>query len=227
MRRMTEAGEIDALVPERVWQEVSRGLMEQSPSRMIAVLHDTGAFARLFPEIASRFDAGPQLRDRTLIALDRAARGDAPIEVRFAVLLQGVDAGAIDALCARFAAPKAVRELAQLAARERETLLIALEPQASASPFQAIAASIERGDAFRRGARFMQAVEAIAWTLDEQARRARLITRVERALAAAARIDAGRIARDAGQVPGVIAERLRAARHEAIIASLGDIDLAS
>ena len=227
MRRMTDAGEIDALVPERVWQEVSRGLMEQSPSRMIAVLDDTGAFARLFPEIASAFDAKPDLRDRTLVALDRAAHGDAPIEVRFAVLMQCVDAHGIDALCARFAVPKAVRELAQLAARERETLLVAREPQVSASSLQAIAASMERSDAFRRGARFMQGIEAIAWTIDDEARRARLITRFERAIAAAGRVDAGRIARDAGQVPGVIAERLRAARNQAIVTAFGDIDTTS
>ena len=39
---MVEAGEVDALVPERVWQELSRGLMEARPSRMIEVLRDCG-----------------------------------------------------------------------------------------------------------------------------------------------------------------------------------------
>src|SRR5690606_23830656 len=47
MRRMTDAGEVDALVPERVWQELARGLMEKKPSRMFDVLRDCGALARL------------------------------------------------------------------------------------------------------------------------------------------------------------------------------------
>ena len=38
MREMVDAGEVDALVPERVWQELSRGLMEDKPSRMFEVL---------------------------------------------------------------------------------------------------------------------------------------------------------------------------------------------
>jgi tRNA nucleotidyltransferase (CCA-adding enzyme) len=227
MRRMTDAGEVDALVAERVWQEVSRGLMEQSPSRMITVLQDTGAFARLFPEIAFVFDAKPDLRDRTLTALDRAAHGNAPIEVRFAVLLQCMDERGIDALCTRFAVPKAVREVALLAARERETLLMVLEPRASAAALQAIAAAIERSDAFRRGARFMLVIEAIAWTLGEEKQRTRLTARFERALAATSQIDAGRIARDANRMPGVIAERVRAARNQAIIWSFGESEVDS
>ena len=51
MRRMVDAGEADALVAERVWQEVARGLMEARPSRMFAVLRECGALARILPEI--------------------------------------------------------------------------------------------------------------------------------------------------------------------------------
>src|SRR3984957_1605452 len=51
MRKMVEAGEVDALVAERVWQEVSRGLMERRPSRMFEVLRECGALARILPEI--------------------------------------------------------------------------------------------------------------------------------------------------------------------------------
>ena len=46
MREMVDAGEVDALVPERVWQELARGLMEARPSRMFEVLRDCGALAR-------------------------------------------------------------------------------------------------------------------------------------------------------------------------------------
>jgi len=49
MRKMVDNGEIDALVPERVWQEIARGLMEAQPSRMFQVLRDCGALARLLP----------------------------------------------------------------------------------------------------------------------------------------------------------------------------------
>src|SRR5471032_3305959 len=51
MRQMVERGEVDALVPERVWQELSRGLMEDKPSRMLEVLRDCGALARILPEL--------------------------------------------------------------------------------------------------------------------------------------------------------------------------------
>jgi tRNA nucleotidyltransferase (CCA-adding enzyme) len=49
-RRMVASGEVDALVPERVWQELSRGLMSVKPSCMLSVLVDTGASARIMPE---------------------------------------------------------------------------------------------------------------------------------------------------------------------------------
>lgn len=49
-RRMVANGEVDALVPERVWQELSRGLLSAKPSRMLTVLVETGASARIMPE---------------------------------------------------------------------------------------------------------------------------------------------------------------------------------
>ena len=64
MREMVDAGEVDALVPERVWQELSRGLMEARPSRMFEVLRDCGALARLLPEV-DRLWGVPQRRRAT------------------------------------------------------------------------------------------------------------------------------------------------------------------
>ena len=55
MRDMVEAGEVDALVPERVWQELSRGLMEAAPARMLTVLRRSGALKRLLPEVDALF----------------------------------------------------------------------------------------------------------------------------------------------------------------------------
>ena len=51
MSGMVRNGEIDALVPERVWQELARGLMESKPSRLFSVLRDCGALSRIAPEI--------------------------------------------------------------------------------------------------------------------------------------------------------------------------------
>ncbi|MFM2399662.1 MAG: hypothetical protein RL341_1819, partial [Pseudomonadota bacterium] len=48
---MVAAGEVDALVPERVWQELARGLMAQKPSRMFDVLRECGALPKLLPEV--------------------------------------------------------------------------------------------------------------------------------------------------------------------------------
>ncbi|MCG5540640.1 MULTISPECIES: multifunctional CCA addition/repair protein [unclassified Halorhodospira] len=97
-QRMVDAGEVDALVPERVWQELARGLMEPAPRRMIEVLREAGALARVLPEVDALFgvpqptayhpeeDAGLH----TLLALDAAAALGAPLEARFAVLLHDV-----------------------------------------------------------------------------------------------------------------------------------------
>ena len=62
MRDMVAAGEVDALVAERVWQELARGLMEAKPSRMFAVLRDCGALARLLPEVEALWGV-PQRAD--------------------------------------------------------------------------------------------------------------------------------------------------------------------
>jgi tRNA nucleotidyltransferase (CCA-adding enzyme) len=62
MRQMVEAGEVDALVAERVWQELARGLMEHKPSRMFEVLRECGALARLLPEV-DRLWGVPQRAD--------------------------------------------------------------------------------------------------------------------------------------------------------------------
>jgi tRNA nucleotidyltransferase (CCA-adding enzyme) len=95
MRAMVAAGEVDALVPERVWQEVSRGLMERRPSRMLAVLHACGALARLVPELdaLARDADGTRPADPTDAAsvglggvVDAAAATDDPLPVRVAAL---------------------------------------------------------------------------------------------------------------------------------------------
>ncbi len=93
-RRMVAAGEVDALVPERVWQELARGLLEPRPSCMLQVLRDCGALERLLPEVEALFGV-PQRTDyhpevdtgvHTLMVIDMAARLEAPLPVRWAAL---------------------------------------------------------------------------------------------------------------------------------------------
>ncbi|OHX10749.1 multifunctional CCA addition/repair protein [Chromobacterium sphagni] len=94
MRRMVDNGEADALVAERVWQELAKGLMEDKPSRMILVLRECGALARVLPEVDALFgvpqraDYHPEIDcgDHTMRVLDYAASTSQPLAVRFAAL---------------------------------------------------------------------------------------------------------------------------------------------
>lgn len=106
-RRMVAQGEVDALVPERVWQEVSRGLMEARPSRMFQVLRDCGALARLFPEPG----------EVDLVTLDAAARCSESLEIRYALAIAPPGAtGTARARSQRLRVPAACAELALLLA---------------------------------------------------------------------------------------------------------------
>src|SRR5207342_2992621 len=91
MARMVESGEADALVPERVWQELSRGLMEKSPSRMIAVLRECGALARVLGEIDASFSE-PDLPERLASRLDHGASQGFELPVRYALLVLDLSA---------------------------------------------------------------------------------------------------------------------------------------
>jgi len=194
MRRMVELGEADHLVPERVWQEFSRGLMEAHPARMLETLDACGLTARLLPELS---------HDRA--ALERAAAASAASAVRFAVLTWGLEPAAIGKLCDRLRAPNEERELAVAAARCRELL--------GASEAQALLELFKRADAIRRPERFAQLLQAA-----RLAEPARDCSRVEKALAAAMAVDAGAIAQASSADIGA---RVEAARAAAIAAALG------
>ena len=184
MREMVTAGEIDALVPERVWQELAKGLMERTPRRMFEALAACGALERVLPEWR-RLDAR-----RALAALDTAAAASYPLPVRYAALFAGGPADAADAAAARLRAPADCRELAVLAA--------SASPQvrnARALDAAALVGLLEQLDALRRPERFALVVDACecdaaALGDADPGRKARL----EGALAAAQAIDAGAIA---------------------------------
>jgi tRNA nucleotidyltransferase (CCA-adding enzyme) len=194
MRAMVRSGEADYLVPERVWQELSRGLGERQPERMFEVLEACGLADRLFGAVKPV----PPL-------LSLAARTNAPVPVRFAVIAWPHAEGEVETLCERLKAPNDVRELALLACRNR----VALRAAPLATP-AALLELLKRTDAFRRPERFAQlcaVARLAALGLDT--------ARLERALAAAGAVDAGAIAAAA---PGAadIARLIDEARTRAI-----------
>jgi tRNA nucleotidyltransferase (CCA-adding enzyme) len=209
MRAMVRSGEADHLVPERVWQEIARGLQEARPALMIEVLRDCGALARVLPEIDT-LAAGE--RAGLLAARLEASAGSA-LAVRFACLTVGLAPEAASALCERLNAPGECRDLAGLVARERAAV-----EGASALGAEALLALLERTDAFRRAERLERLMDVCECDL-----RARGIARrvprerLVAARSAALEVDAAAIAKAHPQsVPAAI----HAARAERIAAAL-------
>ena len=207
MRRMVEAGEADALVPERVWQELSRGLMERSPSRMVMVLRECGALARVLPELDAWYEASVA-PERLASRLDHAAVAGYALAVRFALLVLDLEPAAAAALAERVNAPGDCRELAAAAIRERGGLT---GPIADAESMLGL---LERCDAFRRPERLERLIEvAHADAQSHSADRCVPEDAIRRALAAARAVDAGAVAREH---PDDIPEAIRRARLTAI-----------
>jgi tRNA nucleotidyltransferase (CCA-adding enzyme) len=182
MREMVEEGEVDALVSERVWQELSRGLMSAQPSRMLQVLRACGALQRLLPEVDQLYgvpqraeyhpeiDTGIHLE----MVLDQSARLQAPLEVRFACLCHDLGKGTTPAdllprhigheqrsekltraLCTRWRVPVECKELAELVAREHGNI-----HQSGSFGAEAVLRLLVRCDALRRPDRFLLALQA-------------------------------------------------------------------
>ncbi|HEX4763869.1 MAG TPA: multifunctional CCA tRNA nucleotidyl transferase/2'3'-cyclic phosphodiesterase/2'nucleotidase/phosphatase [Usitatibacter sp.] len=210
MVSMVERGEADALVPERVWQELARGLMERNPSRMIAVLRECGALARVLPELDAAF-SDPQVPERLAQRLEHAAAAGNPLATRYALLVIDLPDGDAAALAARVNAPSECRDLARLAARERDVLAHAKEADA-----EGMLGLLERADLFRRPERLDRLAEIAEADAAVGAAR-KHVTRdaLHRALAAARAVDAGAVAR---QFPDDIPGAVRRARLAAIAA---------
>jgi tRNA nucleotidyltransferase (CCA-adding enzyme) len=249
MRRMVEAGEVDALVSERVWQELSRGLMEARPSRMFEVLRECGALARLLPEVDRLWgvpqpaahhpevDTGVHL----MMVLDMAAQLNMNLAIRYACLCHDLGKGTtpeealprhighegrsvelLRAVSARLRVPVECRDLAEIVAREHGNVHRSGELDAAA-----VMRLFERCDALRRPERFRDAL--LACECDARGRlgkadeaypqRKRLDDALTRALAA----DAAAVVAEA-QARGVsgpaLADAVRAARVHAIDSGL-------
>jgi tRNA nucleotidyltransferase (CCA-adding enzyme) len=182
MRRMVDSGEADALVPERVWRELSRALDEPTPRAAIELLREVGALRVILPELDALFGV-PQrpewhpevdTGEHTLLALQVAASRGASQAVRFAVLVHDLGKAltpraewprhhahetlglpAIEALCARLRVPQEHRELGLLASRFHTHVHRGLELRTST-----LLELLEHCDAFRRPARFVEFLEA-------------------------------------------------------------------
>lgn len=190
MQRMVADGEVDHLVPERVWQELARGLMERQPSRMLQVLRDCGALQRLLPEVdklwgvPQRADYHPEVDTgaHLLLVLDRAAELNAPLPVRLACLTHDLGKGTTPAdvlprhigheersvkllrpLCQRLRVPTDCVELAEVVAREHGNIHRSLDLSPAAT-----VRLLERCDAFRKPERFAQVL--LACQCDAQGR---------------------------------------------------------
>ena len=240
MREMVAAGEVDALVPERVWQELARGLMEERPSRMFQVLRECGALERLLPEVErlwgvpQRPEYHPEIDTglHLMMVLDMSARLAAPLPVRFACLTHDLGKGTtppdilprhigheersarlLRRVCERLRLPVECRELADVVAREHGNIHRSGDFAAAA-----IVRLLERCDAFRKPQRFDAVL--LACECDARGRLGLEETpypqrqRLLRALAAAQAVDTRAIAASAQQ-QGIAGPRIGELIHEA------------
>ncbi|RFC37082.1 MAG: metal dependent phosphohydrolase [Candidatus Nitrotoga sp. SPKER] len=184
MRAMVENGEVDALVPERVWQELARGLMEKVPSRFFYTLRDCGALVKILPEVDALFGVPqpPKYHPEidcgihTMLVLDDAAQHDYPLEVRFSALTHDLGKGntpkdilprhigheirsvnLLRALCVRLRVTNECRDLGLLVARYHGNVHRALELRPDT-----IVAMLYSCDAWRRPERFAHLLLACA-----------------------------------------------------------------
>ena len=182
MQAMVQAGEVAHLVPERVWQEISRGLMQAQPERMFAVLRACGALAVLLPEldrlwgVPQRADYHPEVDTglHTMLVLGQAVQQQAPLAVRWACLVHDLGKGTTPAdvlprhigheqrgaklvrqVGERWRVPSECKELAELVAYEHGNIHRSLD----LSP-AAVLRLLQRCDALRKPERFAQALWA-------------------------------------------------------------------
>lgn len=249
MRQMVNAGEVDALVPERVWQEFARGLTEAKPSRMFDVLRSCGALEKLLPEVA-RLWGVPQppehhpevdTGEHLMLVLDMAAKLSAPLAVRFACVGHDLGKGTTPAgqwprhighearsvklvqqVCDRLRVPNDCRELAEVVAREHGNVHRSDSLNASA-----VMRLLDRCDAWRRPERFTETL--LACECDARGRTGLedrpypQRERLQRALDAAMQVNSAEVSSAAlarGWKGSAIGAAIAAARQDAIAAAL-------
>ena len=249
MREMVRSGEVDHLVPERVWQELSRGLMEETPSRMLLALRECGALQRILPEIDALFgvpqpaqhhpeiDTGVHI----LMVIDYAAARHYVLSVRFAALTHDLGKALtpaqnwpshhgheyasvqlVERLCDRLRVPGECRDLAVLVARHHGDVHRAQELRPAT-----ILKLLSSADVYRKPERFEELLAACSSDYHGRAgfeQRPYPQADILRAAAAAAlTVDGGVIARQAGADTVRIASSIEAARLAAVDSALAQI----
>jgi tRNA nucleotidyltransferase (CCA-adding enzyme) len=246
MREMVNNGEVDALVPERVWQELSRGLMENRPSRMFETLRACGALARILPEVDTLFGVPQPERHHpeidtgvhVMMAVDYAAGRSFDLPVRFAVLAHDLGKGTtppeewphhfgheergaelVKGVSLRLRAPHDCRDLAVITARFHGTVHRALELRPNT-----VLKLLRETDALRQPQRFENFLRACESDYrgrpgygDRPFAQADLL---RGALKAALGVDAGAVARQCVN-PEAIPDRVYQARLDAVKAWMG------
>ncbi|MBG9389653.1 multifunctional CCA addition/repair protein [Caenimonas aquaedulcis] len=250
MREMVEAGEADALVAERVWQELARGLMEAKPSRMFEVLRECGALARLLPEV-DRLWGVPQTAAHhpevdtgvhLMMVMDMSARLQGSLAVRFACLTHDLGKGTtpddvlprhigheqrsaklLRDVCERLRVPVECRELADVVAREHGNIHRSEDLGAAA-----VVRLLERCDAFRKPQRFDEVLLACECDargrLGFESRPYPQRERLRACLAAAQSVatqEVAALAQSQGLSGPRVGERIHKARVDAVAAALG------
>jgi tRNA nucleotidyltransferase (CCA-adding enzyme) len=184
MQEMVAAGEVDVLVPERVWQELARGLMENKPSRMFEVLRDCGALRRILPELDALWGVPqppkyhPEIDTgvHVMLVIDYAAGKRYSLPIRFAALMhdlgkgvtpseswpshhghEGMGAALLEKICERLKVPGECRDLALITACEHGNVARAEQMRPAT-----IVNLLERCDAFRKPQRFVDMLHASA-----------------------------------------------------------------
>jgi tRNA nucleotidyltransferase (CCA-adding enzyme) len=249
MRELVAAGEVDHLVPERVWQELARGLMEPRPSRMFELLRDCGALKKILPEVdrlwgvPQRADYHPEVDTgvHVMMVVDVAARMRLSLPARFAALTHDLGKGTtpvdvlprhigheqrgadlLGPLCERLRVPAECRDLALLVARYHGDIYKIDELRPTT-----VLRLLERCDVFRRPERFDEMLGACEadyrGRLGFESREFPQSQSWRNAVTAARMVDAGPIAA-ACTVATQIPERVHEARAAAIAAALGRRD---
>lgn len=242
MKAMVAAGEVDALVAERVWQEIARGLMEQTPSRMFEVLRECGALARLMPELNALWGVPqpPQHHPEIdtgvhcMLVIDYAAAQHFSLPIRFAALMHDLGKGTTDpelwprhhgheergvelvqAVCARLKVPADCRDLAIMTARDHGN--VGRSQEMRPATLQNL---LERNDAFRKPQRFLDMLSAAQCDCFGRANLPSIefpqVAFLQAVLQAASSVNAGDIARAHAAQPQHIPEAIRVARIAAI-----------
>lgn len=249
MRQMVLDGEVDHLVPERVWQEIARGLMADKPSRMFEVLRACGALKVLLPEldrlwgVPQRPEHHPEIDTgvHVMMVLDQCARLQAPLAVRWAALMHDLGKGTTPTdvlprhighesrsvklahkVAERLRVPNDCKELAEVVAREHGNIHRSGELSAAA-----IMRLLIRCDAIRQHERFalvLQACEADArgrLGCEETAYpQARRLARALESAMSVVTADIAAAAAHEGLQGAQIGERIEAARVTAITRQL-------